>query len=770
MATRRESVKLSLIDDFTPGMARAAAATMTLNRELNALSGRELASARASQAFVRDVERVSVVSTKADTSINQLTGRLRLFADAAAVLGPALVPLGGAAVAGIAGLAAQMGVAAVAGGVLIGSMQGLGDALGALHEAHLEPTAENLVKVEAELAKLAPAAAEFAREAYDLLPALRSIRDAGAEGLFPGLTESLDNLERRVPVVTRIFSGVGEALGEIAADSTASFASGRWGDFFRFIEDEAPSAITELASTVGSLTHGMSELWMAFDPVNQDFASWLDGVASGFDNWATGLAQTAGFRDFVDYLRDTGPQVSETVGALANALVQIVQAAAPLGGPVLEGIEAVADVLAAIAGSPAGPVLFSAAAGFALVSRALSGFEAVKGSQLVTTLTGVSTNADGASRGLTGFNKAMLGLAGITVAYVALDELNKKLDETLPGLESLKGQLIDLANVPSGFSAAGLSGEFDSLAESIARISDTSMDTAIADRIGDITGIDSKSLREAEAEIGALDEALASLVSSGNADVAEQALANLADQYGLSSSELDKLMGMLSGYKEALQAEANNADLAADSTRDLGDSMSDAARQTRTFQQALARLNSVLDGRANMRDYEAAIDDFTAAMRKNGNTFDITTKKGRENQGMLDGLVSSTLAVAEGMKGAARQRFLTAAIADLREAGEKFDIPKAETNRLIELLKQANNTNVSPTITADNGRAMGSLQEVDNYLDNLNGKRVTTYVDTVRTVTGPQGAAVFGQMAAGEIVARRMPCSAPTDFFEELPA
>lgn len=749
VATRRERVVLDLESNLPEGMLRGAAATTVLRKELERLSGQSVITSRASANMTRDVDRVSASSTKAEKSINQLTGRLRLFADVAATLGPALVPLGGVAIAGMSGLAAQMGVAAVAGGVLIGSMQGVGDALGAMNDAHLEPTAENLAKVEAELAKLSPAAADFAREAYALMPALRAIRDAGAEGLFPGLTDSLDDLERLAPVVATIFERVGSALGEIASDSAASLASDRWADFFEFIATEAPSALTELASTVGSLTHGMAELWQAFTPLNRDFSSWLDGVAKGFDDWATGLSETEGFRDFVSYIRETGPQVAETLGALANALVQMVQAAAPLGGPILQAIEAVADVLASLANSSAGPVLFTAAAGFSAVSRAMAGFDAVKGSRLVATLQGVSTNADGAARGMSGFEKAAAGLAGVTVAFVAIDELNKRLDETLPGIEALKGQLIALAEVPTGFSAAGLSGEFDSLAESIERISSPDVTDGVQGVFDAIAPGDNRaaSLREATAEIEALDGALVSLVAGGNADVAEQSLANLADQYNLSAKQVEQLMGMLPGYNEALQGQANNADLAASSTEGHADAMSDAAEKTRTFQQALARLNAVLDGRSDMRDYEGAIDDFTDAIKRNGRNFDITTQKGRENQAMLDGIVGSALSVAEGMKRADRQKFLSNAIDDIRTMAKNMGLPKSEVARLIELLKQANKTNVNPKINVETSPAMNNINALEARLRAIKDESVNVVVRTINTgdtQLGPRNTAADG--------------------------
>lgn len=402
MAQRRESVLLELDDSFSTEMIRAAAAAGLLSKELKGLSGQGAGVGSATRSINRELDATARSANRADRSINQLTGRLRLFADAAAFLGPGAVPVGGVLAAGVAGFASQLGFAAVAGGVLVGSMQGLGDALSALNDAHLEPAADNLRKAEDALNALSPAAANFAEEAYDLLPILRGIRDAGAEGLFPGLTESLDDLERLAPVVARIFNQIGAAVGEIAADGAESLASDRWAEFFDFVATEGPRALTEMASAIGDVTHGLAELWMAFAPLNSDFSGWLMEVAAGFDSWASGLSETEGFREFVEYIRETGPQVAETFGALVNMVVQLVQAAAPLGGPVLQALEGIADAAAAIADSGLGTVLLSAAAGMAAFSRASKVAQATAGSRMfgpiVTDLRGMVGALDSTKR------------------------------------------------------------------------------------------------------------------------------------------------------------------------------------------------------------------------------------------------------------------------------------------------------------------------------------------------------------------------------------
>lgn len=400
MAVRRESVRLELEDHFSTGMVKAAAATALLDKQLNSLSGSAVQAQAPARSTSREIDGITRSANDADSSINQLTGRLRVIGEVAAVLGPSLVPIGAVAIPAVTGLASQLGFAAVAGGVLMGSMRGLGEAISAMNKADLEPTAENLAKAEDALNALAPAARDFAKELRGLGPELKAIRDTGAEALVPGLTESLDDLERLGPKVASIFESVGGALGSIAADSAASLASERWAGFFEFIAQEAPEALIDLSATIGSITHAMAEMWQAFDPLNDSFSSWLRGAAADFDAFATGLSGTQGFADFVDYIETNGPQVADTMGAIGNAVLQIVQATAPLGGPVLQALESVADVVATIADSDLGTPIIAGVAALSLLNRSLAVTAALSKTSLSTGLfAGLGTVGAGAKAG-----------------------------------------------------------------------------------------------------------------------------------------------------------------------------------------------------------------------------------------------------------------------------------------------------------------------------------------------------------------------------------
>lgn len=391
MVTRYERVVLELDDRFTTDMARAAAATAVLNKEFDSLSSDSVRTRRSISDIDSQMVALGRTAGGSTRELDRLSGRFRILTDIAAALGPGLIPIAAVGVPAVTGLAASLGFATVAGGTLMLAFQGIGTALKALNKADLEPTTQNLTDAQIALEQLSPAAAAFAREVHELMPALQQLRDASAAGFLPGAADGLRDLETVLPRLEQLVTAVSTELGSIAADTGESLSSDRWEPFLDFLAQEAPAALDDLSKIVGNTGHALAELWMAFQPVNNDFSGFLVESTKDLDRWSTGLKKTEGFRDFVDYIEENGPQVAETFGAIANATVQIVQAASPLGGPVLAGVEAFANAVATIADSDLGTPLFTAAAALGLFNRALAvTASAQKG------LTGFGARLDGA--------------------------------------------------------------------------------------------------------------------------------------------------------------------------------------------------------------------------------------------------------------------------------------------------------------------------------------------------------------------------------------
>lgn len=788
MAVRNERVILSVQDNLSPGLARAATSAALLNRELNNLDGASIKADRSTQAFTRDLQSLSREANGADRGINQLTGRLRVLGEVAAVLTPTLAPVGGVLIAGMGGLANQMGLAAIAGGVLIGSMQGLGDALSAMNKAQLEPTNKNLQAAKEALERLSPAAKEFAESAFALKPALVALRDIGSEALFPGLTESLDSLERLGPRVGGIMEALAGALGDIAADSSASLASERWAGFFEFIRTEGPAIITELATTVGDLTHGLTELWMAFEPLNSDFSSWLMGVADGFDQWASGLSATDGFTEFVDYIRTTGPQVADTMGAIGSALVQIVQAMAPLGGPVLAGLEAFSEIVSSIADSDIGTPILAGVAALSLLNRAMAvtaslskvsmssglfaGVGAASGgikkqagsiksdiADMSDSLVAFGSNADKAGAAadrMKGRLAAGAGLAGLGVlATGAADGIGLTNTASLalmgtlggpPGVAigAAAGALMDLraagqdaSAAIDGLDAAIQSGDMGILSEQIA---------AAKAELADLADVDFSSLSDIF-ENGAF--TFSDFAGGDNLDAKREKIA-AATKALEDMARAEQLAGIEAkgAALEFLSATGANVDLGKWSRKSTEQIKAQADALMESREEADKTARSFVGLGESLNDGKVSLDQWIKDMASTAdalNNFTANSIKAGK-RGLEDGLVRQLQAA--GKEGSLRMRQL----ANGTEA--EIDRANAAFRKGEKAIERYNNYKVPPKkVTADISNAMAGFLGVDRYLSALDGKRATTYVDTVRTVTGPMGAAVFGQKADGGTIA-----------------
>lgn len=485
MSVRQETVRLSVEGNFTSEMARNAASVALLNKELDRLDGSNVRASRSTNAFEKDVARTTSTVDKGGASIDKYSGRLSLLAQTAAVLGPGLIPIAAVGVPAVTGLAAGLAAAAAGGGSLLAALSGVGDAMKAIDKWQTEPTAENLAKAQEAMKKLGPDARNFVREMQAFQPVLSDLRDAAAAGWFPGLTESLDDFAHLAPRVAEMLEAVGRAGGDAVAEAADSFDSGRWMPFFDFLTVEMPSAITQLARITGDLAHGAAEMWMSFDPANDQFLDWLGNVADGFDDWARSGEGRRDVESFLAYVQETGPQVEELFLALVNALTQITQAAAPLSGPVLSSLTALANVLGAIADSDLGTPIFAGLAALSLYNRALATTAALKNSAFGQVATGAAVRGSGKNDVSTLSVGGVLGgqVSGIRSSIPTLKEFGTTMAfagqsakvasaNTLAARESVRG--FAKAATPGIAAGAGLALSYSGVAEK-AGLSNTTM-------------------------------------------------------------------------------------------------------------------------------------------------------------------------------------------------------------------------------------------------------------------------------------------------------
>jgi hypothetical protein len=251
VTTRRERVVLELEDKFTPGAARAAAAAALLKREIDGING---AGSRSSGGGVdklsKDVDSLSKSAVQGSKEIDKYSGRLRLLADVALVLGPAAVTVG----VGLAGMAVSAGVAGLA-------LYGLGDALTALNKYQLDPTEANLKTLNQEMAKAGPAGREFVLFLDGLGPKLTDLQMVARAGFLPGLQQGIESLLTRFPEVRTIVADLAAELGDLAAKGGEWLAGPGFDQFQSFLayaRTQGP-AVAEFARALAGALIGIGK-------------------------------------------------------------------------------------------------------------------------------------------------------------------------------------------------------------------------------------------------------------------------------------------------------------------------------------------------------------------------------------------------------------------------------------------------------------------------------------------------------------------------------
>lgn len=637
----------------------------------------------------------AAATTKAFTKeLDTSTDRAANLTQSILAIGPALVPIATAAVPALAGLSNQLALTAGAAGVAVIAFSGVGEALKAVNEFQIEPSAANFAKLEESMNSLGPAGRDFVSYLQSIRPELQRLQDVAQEGMFPGMQVGIQELVTQLPQAERIVGQIAGAIGQLSAEAGTALAGPRWEEFFNFLEAEAKPTLLDLGRTVGNLTDGFAQLWMAFAPVSANFSDSFLRMSQDFASWASSVDETQGFEDFLAYLDRTGPKVWDTLGALGNALLQVAEAAAPVGEAALPVIEAIADGVAAVADSDVGPVLIGVAAGISAISRAVALYNVANGSALAALLGGSSfggaarnardlrgaTSAYldfGAALGSAGpqvgkfattterLRASMGGVGRVTAGLGALAFAASDLDDSLGLANTAMFTLAGAALGPLGAAAGAAIGITRDLSASTDALS-TALDNA--NRAADGGSIEQREAamaalreevekaRDGEAGFGQRIAQWSEMArGSGNAVAG---LAVVVDKFTTSSTEAGNELAELEKQHAVAKQQADDQAFAEAGLGDAMDDASDSARdQTASLLRNIDALNARRDAVLQSLDgelaYEAAIDDAAKAARDGADGVDSNTAAGRENLGLLYDLAGAWNNLTPEQQGAA---------------------------------------------------------------------------------------------------------------------
>ncbi|GAW54749.1 phage tail tape measure protein [Nocardioides sp. PD653] len=399
---------------------------------------------------------------------------------------------------------------------------------------------------------------------------------------------------------------------------------------------------------------------------------------------------------------------------------------------------------------------------------AITGGAAWFGSKVVRGINDTRQALDdlGASSGKTSTAMKLLGAAGAALAVLAvagagITALQQAIDDALPGTNALTKQLLELKSGEIG----SLSSEFDDLGGSIDRLTDKSNQESFSDFMSGITDpivpwdAHAKGLRQATADIQALDEALANLVVQGSPDDAAAALEAVTTAQGLSADQTKALLGLLPNYQEALDGQANAATLSAEAAKEAAGATDDlkvaqqkAQAAAKDLRDELRKQREAARGTAegfvtlgdSLNDSKTSLSGWLRDLEKQADAlrdFRLNAIKAA-HEGLDRGLIKSLQEA--GPEGALRMKQLANATdAELRRANKAWRDGQAEIKRYVDF-------KVPPKkITVDDSQARRAITSIGDMLSRLDGKVARTYIDTIQRGYTEKLGNIAAQRASG---------------------
>lgn len=573
-------------------------------------------------------------------------------------LAPTAIPVAASLTAALVPIVEAASSAAVAvaafGAAIVPQIQTLSDA------ATAETKYQKAVALHGKFSKQAQTAELEYQAALEKMPAATKRASAAFSVLRDSFTKWSDSLaSTTLPQFTKSF--------EIAAALLPKFTP-----LVKGAAGQLDRLTTALAGAVAA--PGFDGLVNRFETfANQSLKKVVDGVIHFSRVLSTGMTPEL-VTAFFQYAKENGPLVRKALTNIGDAIVNVLEAASQAGLGLLAVVNGFAHILASIPPSllarllqvyTAFKLIRLAGAGFGVVARGLA--------TMVTQLAALRVAALGAGGGMAGLRAAFLslgtaakasvivaGIAAVAVVLTKLSEIGKKAPPDVDKMATAIGNL-GLTGKVSGEALRSYGEDLKGLADSINTLANPSNAEKVQQFLVGLIGMDSTPVADAKKDVEAFDKALASLVASGNADLANAAFQRAVEATGKAGHSTKDLKDQLDSYKSALADAAFEQKLAAESMGLFGQQAIDVQKKLDAqkqsadgLRQSIQALNDVnRQGIDGMIGFEAAIDAASKAAKDNAGALsishgqlDLNSEKARTAAQALNDLAAKTDAAA----------------------------------------------------------------------------------------------------------------------------
>lgn len=628
---------------------RMAGITADADGQLRDLQGRFVSTDEAQRRLSDGTHR-----TRGDfNALGEAAGKLGEKLKASLIsLAPAAIPATAALAGAAAEVGAQFGAAAVAaaayGAALKPQLTEIKDAVDAQSKYEDAVRTSGATSQEAAKAQLAY------QQQLDKMPAATQ-RAAVAVGLlrdnFQDWSDSLAG-----DVMGPFTKGI--AVANELLPKTTGLVKGASGQFDRLI-----SIVGGEVSTPG-FDH-LTEKFTAF--ANESLQRAISELTIFLAKVDTGKVG-GGIQEFLDYARANGPAVEETLRHVGDALLNVLRAGSDVGVSMLDLVNALSGIIAAV---PPGAlaVFLQLAVAIKTIRLAAAGMGAARAAiaAFSTELTALRLASVGAGGGVAGLRAAIASLptgakigaatAGIAALVLSLHELSS--NKPAVQMDALSTSLGTL--VTTGKLTGALKSNLDEMSASIAIVSKSASDNKLAQLTTDFgtwLGVaNGPGISTARDNVDAWDKAMADAVKSGNVKLAASEYELLRKAWVAGGGDVNRLTKFTDDYHDALSGQALEQKLTAESMGLFGDQALavqkklDAQKSSADgLRQSIQALNDVNRAALSAEaDMEQAIDDTAKAASKagralhyKGGELDLSTQKARDAYKPLADLAAKT--------------------------------------------------------------------------------------------------------------------------------
>lgn len=201
------------------------------------------------------------------------------------------------------------------------------------------------------MAALSPAQKKAAKGIDSLKTAWNGFLDDNDPVILGAMVKGMGALEKALGPLGVFLTPVAGAFGTMFDAFGNAAASKGFNSFVTDFGVFSAGIIGDAATGTINLAKGFGSLLTAFMPLSTDMSGGLVVLTDRFAKWSAGLEGSTGFQSFVAYVRENGPLLLSTLGDVAQAVIALGIAAAPLGEKLLVAISGVSEFIVMFAGA-----------------------------------------------------------------------------------------------------------------------------------------------------------------------------------------------------------------------------------------------------------------------------------------------------------------------------------------------------------------------------------------------------------------------------------